>query len=254
MMQPSHTTHLTFKPTLRWAYARDPEGYFQEYGVWSGSQPPTLRRHFHGEAQFTLVTAGLRSFRIGDDLFSVPPGCVLYIPANQPHQGMPHFEPGARCLNAYMANCRLGPEPFVGDLSMPDIATRDPHDLLWALARYIDMLPPHRSSHEPAQRTFDIGGMRGPMSAIASVYGVGREAFTRRFSREMEISPHAFRLVRRLNDGRARLREGEDIATVAADLEFADQSHFTRLFRQAFGVSPLAYRKGFDRSQTFQTA
>jgi AraC-like DNA-binding protein len=79
---------------------------------------------------------------------------------------------------------------------------------------------------------------------IAALHGVSREHFTRRFTRDVGISPHSYRLMRRLDEGRRRLRTGEPIANIAADLMFADQSHFGRLFRQAFGATPRSYLEG----------
>jgi len=48
-----------------------------------------------------------------------------------------------------------------------------------------------------------------------------------------------------LNRAAQRLREGQSIAAVAAQLGFADQSHFTRLFRVEYRCTPAAWRAGF---------
>ncbi len=90
-----------------------------------------------------------------------------------------------------------------------------------------------------------IGGIDLPDGAIGDIAaraGVSREHFSRRFRRAAGIGPQGFRLLRRLNETRVRLRGDEPIAAIAADLGFADQSHLGRLFRQAFGVTPRAYR------------
>lgn len=83
----------------------------------------------------------------------------------------------------------------------------------------------------------------GAIGAIAADAGVSREYFSRRFRRAAGIGPQGFRLLRRLNAARARLKGPEPIAAIAADLGFADQSHLGRLFRQAFGVTPMGYRR-----------
>jgi len=59
--------------------------------------------------------------------------------------------------------------------------------------------------------------------------------------RELGVSPHAFRVLARLNLARHLLRRGEPIAAVAADAGFSDQSHLTRLFRRTFGTTPGVY-------------
>ena len=62
--------------------------------------------------------------------------------------------------------------------------------------------------------------------------------------RELGVAPHAFRMLTRLNRARRLLRAGQPVAAVAAETEFADQSHLTRLFRSAFGTTPGRYRRG----------
>ncbi len=48
----------------------------------------------------------------------------------------------------------------------------------------------------------------------------------------------------RLDAARAALeRPGSDLADVAQECGFADQSHLTRAFRKAFGVTPGAFRR-----------
>ena len=71
-----------------------------------------------------------------------------------------------------------------------------------------------------------------------------REGFSRQFTRKVGIPTCGYRLVSRLNEARDRLRGDIPIAELAAELGFADQCHFGRYFRRAFGVSPDAYRKG----------
>ena len=92
-----------------------------------------------------------------------------------------------------------------------------------------------------------------PIGAIAARHALSREGFSRRFARQFGMPPHAYRLASRLNGARQRLREGDSIAGIAAELGFADQSHLGRHFRRLFGVSPRAYRDGASASQTFQT-
>src|SRR5260370_5727054 len=48
----------------------------------------------------------------------------------------------------------------------------------------------------------------------------------------------------RLTWAAGRLRDSDDaIARIAHEAGFFDQSHFTRAFKQFFGVTPLAYRR-----------
>ena len=85
---------------------------------------------------------------------------------------------------------------------------------------------------------------REPVGRAAARAGMSREGFSRGFAKRRGMPPHAFWLMGRLNRARGLLRAGEDIAAVAAETGFADQSHFGRWFRRAFGTTPGRYRSG----------
>lgn len=57
-------------------------------------------------------------------------------------------------------------------------------------------------------------------------------------------APLAWRWNHRVVEARKRIAQGENIAAVALDLGFADQSHLTRRFRAVVGVPPGQWRDG----------
>ena len=65
------------------------------------------------------------------------------------------------------------------------------------------------------------------------------------------MPPHAFWQLAKLNDARRLLRAGQDIAAVAAETGFSDQSHLGRCFRRVFGVTPGRFRAGLPASHLF---
>ncbi len=73
---------------------------------------------------------------------------------------------------------------------------------------------------------------------------VGLSAFhaARLFARETGMPPHAWRNALRVNRSLPLLRAGTSVAETASACGFTDQSHFTRHFRRAFGVSPGRWR------------
>ncbi len=49
--------------------------------------------------------------------------------------------------------------------------------------------------------------------------------------------------MRRLDFARSRLRGGTPLADLALAAGFADQAHFTRMFKSAYGMTPGRYAR-----------
>lgn len=90
----------------------------------------------------------------------------------------------------------------------------------------------HAHAHE------DIG-----LDQLALSTGVDRFRLTRAFKAAFGIAPHAYLVQLRLASARRMLARGEQPATVAMALGFADQSHLGRWFVRAYGLTPALYRK-----------
>jgi AraC-like DNA-binding protein len=80
------------------------------------------------------------------------------------------------------------------------------------------------------------------LTDVAAAVRLSPFYFLRTFKRSTGMPPHAYLNQIRLERARALLRAGESPAQVAAALGFADQSHLTRRFKAAFGVTPSQYR------------
>jgi AraC-like DNA-binding protein len=76
---------------------------------------------------------------------------------------------------------------------------------------------------------------------LARDLGTSRFALLRRFKHDFGITPHAFVLRLRVERARDRLARGSDLAALAHELGFADQAHFTRVFKKVVGITPGAY-------------
>lgn len=89
--------------------------------------------------------------------------------------------------------------------------------------------------------------------ALAHAVGLSVGHFQRAFRASFGRSPVQQMLAWRLEAARRALLDAPSVSTVAATFGFADHSHFTRLFRRQFGVTPgavLDHARGSPRGDT----
>lgn len=82
------------------------------------------------------------------------------------------------------------------------------------------------------------------LTELAAAVTLSPFYFLRVFKRSTGMPPHAYLNELRLKRARELLRNGHAPADVAAASGFSDQSHLTRRFKQAFGVTPGRYAAG----------
>ena len=80
-------------------------------------------------------------------------------------------------------------------------------------------------------------------SEVEAVTGLDRYQFARQFHAVYGTSPYRYSVMRRLDVARDWLRDARPLADTAIDAGFADQAHFTRTFKAAFGMTPGRYVK-----------
>jgi AraC-like DNA-binding protein len=77
---------------------------------------------------------------------------------------------------------------------------------------------------------------------LEAITGLTRYEVARQFRLMLGTSPYRYLLGRRLELARQRMRVGQPLADVACETGFADQAHFTRTFKAAYGLTPARYR------------
>jgi AraC-like DNA-binding protein len=87
------------------------------------------------------------------------------------------------------------------------------------------------------------------LQQLADLTGLSKAYVIRSFTHLVGMPPHEWLLQMRIEVARKRLQQGCDISDLAADLGFADQSHFHRRFKRLTGVTPALYAKGHFRSR-----
>lgn len=78
---------------------------------------------------------------------------------------------------------------------------------------------------------------------LAREAGCSPFRLVRAFRETWGMPPHAWQLQLRVRRGQALLRGGWTAAGAAAELGFADQSHFSRVFRRIVGMPPGVYAR-----------
>jgi AraC family transcriptional regulator len=227
-----------------------------------------LPPHDHAAAGVCLVLRGGYRERIGSRWVMVPPGRAVYHPAAYRHRdevgdgGVRFFFVELEGSFGVRAAEALPRRPLLDDRGMASVlALRLRHELdaddpaatlvreglalelLGALARCASdgaapawVLRAEAALRERPEHRWSLADLAG--AAAVSPVRLSR-GFRRAFG---ESVGERLRRIR-LESARDRLeRPGSDLAEVALACGFADQSHLTRAFRAAFGVTPGAFR------------
>jgi len=100
-----------------------------------------------------------------------------------------------------------------------------------------------RPAVERARRFLDAERTRVVHSSeLEPITGLTRYDLARQFRIMLGTSPHRYLLMRRLAFARDRIHQQCPLVDVACEAGFADQAHFTRAFKSAFGLTPARYR------------
>lgn len=85
------------------------------------------------------------------------------------------------------------------------------------------------------------------IASISAEFGYSAGYLVRAFKRHFHMTPHAYRLNRRVQLGQQALKQGEAIAAVAQTTGFSDQAHFQRVFKQRVAATPDQYRRSLPK-------
>jgi AraC-like DNA-binding protein len=238
---------------LRYDYAGDRR--LLEGADWFGRRPGGLQRHFHDEVQASVVLNGFRDYRIGTHSVRLRPGQMLVIAPLRSHHALPSLQTTVRSIEFYLAAAalsaaarqRLGSSDFT-IIEEPEWSDAAPRDVVEGIARGLTESGQASTSRpvqsaSPAQASLLEAALRyDSVNDAARQSGFTREGFIRAFFRHHGMTPHAYKMNRRLNRGRDLLRQGEGIADIAQATGFSDQSHFGRAFLNFFGATPGSFR------------
>jgi AraC-like DNA-binding protein len=141
------------------------------------------------------------------------------------------------------------------DLPLPDGLAADPSDEAAVLAQLERIFAPAVSSPKSAPKgiaeaadLLETMGGNIAMAELAERCGLSERSLRRGFNRCAGIGPKAFARCVQVNTVLAEIlsKPPQDLAALAQDYGYADQSHMTHSFMQFLGSTPGAARGGLE--------
>lgn len=233
--------------------------------------------HRHDTYALGLTLSGVQTFRYrGASRFSLP-GNIIVLHPDEVHDGAAGTDCGLRYRMLYLpperlieaaekfrslpfvANPIVSDEPFRVSLTealgefeteLEDLQIDD------LIGRLFDGLERHAGHSAGPSDTIAVGAVLlcrdflqdncdrvVSSTELEAISGFDRYTMARQFRRLLGTSPHRYLLMRRLDKAKAWLLKGCTLVEVAANAGFADQAHFTRHFKKAFGMTPGRWKK-----------
>lgn len=234
-------------------------------------------RHTHDQFGVGIILRGAQKSASGRGPVEAGPGDIITVNPGEVHDGHPYDAGGRAWRMLYLdpdvvaAAKRDIDEDALGDFefSAPvfrdaaaarrwarlyDAMTRSKQTLgpesalLDLVASWMHIRPPSKATRaiRHAQALIDDDPCALiTLSDLAAVSGLSRFQVLRAFAAATGATPHAYLLQRRLAAARRLIACGNFLADAATASGFADQSHLTRCFVRAYGMTPGAYAKAF---------
>jgi AraC-like DNA-binding protein len=232
--------------------------------------------HRHDTYAIGLTLAGVQTFRYRGARAVSTAGKAIVLHPDELHDGEAGAEQGFRYRMLYVEPRLIrdalggGALPFVRGavstdrrlcravaeaLSALDRGLEDleADQIVLSLAEALEALDPSARTRRPtascavaverARQVLDAGFDRVVASAeLEAASGLDRFALARHFRALLGTSPYRYLTMRRLDRARALMRAGDALADAACAAGFADQSHLTRQFKRAYGITPGRWR------------
>jgi AraC-like DNA-binding protein len=243
--------------------------------------------HSHDAYAIAVIEAGAERYRYRGADHLAPAGSLALVNPDEVHTGSKGHEDGWRYRVFYprtaqirsllaeldMPEARLPLFPDSVHLDPPLVArfaalhrllesgasalqqqTAWRESMLLLFQRHARLPGPAPAGREPQAvtraRELLAASLEAPPSLeeLAAAVGLSPFHLARVFRQATGLPPHAWLRQRRLEQARASLERGDAPLDVAHELGFSDQSHLSRQFKQAFGVTPGDYRSACARS------
>jgi AraC-like DNA-binding protein len=259
-----------------WMSSSGPVGGVEILTAWFAGE--AYRPHRHDTYAVGVTDAGVQIFAYRGTVHASTPGQVVVLYPDERHDGRAGTADGFGYRIVYAEPTALGhalralhgkpyPLPFVSDAVSTnpllaraiDAAFQAPLDSLVADSLVVDLARGllagerggapaivrrvDRRAVEQARQFLDAEKTRVVHSReLEAVTGLTRYELARQFRLVLGTSPYRYLLMRRLDLARELIDRARPLVDVAGAAGFADQAHFTRAFKSAFGLTPARYR------------
>ena len=235
-----------------------------------------FRTHRHDRYVVGITTTGVQSFRYKGKQRHALPGQVFAIHPDEPHDGRPGTDLGYGYQAAYVAPELISNAldatyvPFVGEsvgnnpvlksalIQLFDVVHGDVDDLTFTgcVAELADAFVRMSRSRRTTDARFSrklalsvrdnlyenaVPGVS--IGSLESAHGVDRFTIMRAFRKHFGVSPKSYQIHRRVAHAQFHIAQGMDLIDAALAAGFSDQSHMTRHFVRATGLTPGQWRK-----------
>lgn len=248
---------------------------------YSSYREDAFREHTHDAYSIGFLESGRTLFSLEGRPYTAEAGQMVFIGPGVAHACNPESESDMAYRMFYVAASWLSsvagevfghpvasvafPHPVVDDTALVDLwrtlheAITDGSDRLEkesllvqgladVIARHAEMGGPYEPvGNEEAVRKVKehlSANLTSPVSLdeLSAVANLSRYHLLRVFQVAVGLPPHAYQNQLRVNLGKQLLAEGQPISQIAIEVGFADQSHFSRVFKQYTGATPSQYQ------------
>jgi AraC-like DNA-binding protein len=259
-----------------WLASSKPAGGVELFSAWFAGK--AYQKHRHDTYAIGVTDCGIQVFDYHGAVHASTPGQVVVLYPDEVHDGragtgegfgyrIVYVEPFLLTDALRSLHGRPYPLPFVREpvstnamLSRAiDAAFRAPLEPLAVDSLIVDLAQGlkagERGGARSVSRRVDVRAVERARQfldaektrivhsrELESITGLTRYDLSRQFRIMLGTSPYRYLLMRRLEFARERIHHGRPLVEVALDAGFADQAHFTRAFRSAFGLTPARYR------------